>query len=216
MHWTTYLWPGLPSLWLRGSWAGLVVAVGFTALANVLLLATLVYREWISSDALWIGYGALTLVWLLAWWQSRWERRAVLADATGEDAPLSPGKEKKRIRLEELFREAQRKYIESDWVAAEQLLLKLLKSDSRDVEGRLLLATLWRHQGRTQEAERQLQRLERLESAQDWQREIAAERKHLQQALALPEPDQTETIPLENDNTENDTTDDSPDQRLAA
>ena len=216
MHWTTYLWPGLPSLWLRGSWAGLVVAVGFTALANVLLLATLVYREWISSDALWIGYGALTLVWLLAWWQSRWERRAVLADAAGEDTPLSPGAEKKRNRQEELFREAQRKYIESDWVAAEQLLLKLLKSDSRDVEGRLLLATLWRHQGRTQEAARQLQRLERLESAQDWQREIAAEREHLSQASTLPEPGQTETIPLENDNTENDTTDDSPDQSLAA
>lgn len=223
MHWTAYLWPGLPGLWLRGSWAGLVVAVGFTSLANVLLLATLVYREWISVDALWVGYGALAVVWLLAWWQSRWERRAVLAGGSDDPIALSPKAEKKRNRQEELFREAQRRYLENDWVAAEQLLLKLLKADSRDVEGRLLLATMWRHQQRYQEAQRQLDRLARLEAAQTWQREIAAERRRLEQALALPEPAENETIATDSDTTdgketskEEDKTDDSSDRRLAA
>ena len=216
MHWTAYLWPGLPSLWLRGSWVGLTVAVGFTTLANTLLLATLVFREWISNDALGIGYGALAVVWLLAWWQSRWERRAVLADAAGNDIPLSPAAEKKRNRQEELFREAQRRYIENDWVGAEQLLLKLLKGDSRDVEGRLLLATLWRHQGRHHEALRQLDRLERLEAAQTWQREITAEREYLQQALALPEPDAAETITSEKEATGKDSPDELSDRPMAA
>ena len=40
MHWTASLWPGLPQLWGRGSWAALCVSVGFTAVACVLLAAT--------------------------------------------------------------------------------------------------------------------------------------------------------------------------------
>ena len=71
MHWTAYLWPGLPHLWIRGSWAGLAVAVGFMALANTMLLASFVYREWITGDALWIGYWALAATWLLVSHQAR-------------------------------------------------------------------------------------------------------------------------------------------------
>ena len=48
-----YLWPGLPQVWLRGSWVGLTLAVGFTALANVLLAATLVWDEWLPARARW-------------------------------------------------------------------------------------------------------------------------------------------------------------------
>ena len=156
------------------------MAVGFTALVNVLLLATFVYRQWIPDDAISIGYGASVTVWLIAWWQSRWERRANLADAAGEPIPESPASVKKRKEQDKLFREAQQRYLESDWLGAEQLLLRLLKADARDVEGRLMLVTLWRHQGRTQEALRQLDKLERLEAAQHWQQEIAAERKRLE------------------------------------
>ncbi len=75
-----------------------------------------------------------------------------------------------------MFREAQGHYLSNDWVATEQVLLKLLKQDARDAESRLMLATLWRHQGRSAEALRQLDRLERLEAAENWQHEIAAER----------------------------------------
>ena len=39
-----------------------------------------------------------------------------------------------------------------------------------------MLATLWRHQQRSAEALRQLDRLERLEAAAKWQHEITAER----------------------------------------
>jgi thioredoxin-like negative regulator of GroEL len=98
--------------------------------------------------------------------------------------------------LDQLFREAQTRYLENDWVAAEQLLLKLLKQDARDVEGRLMLATLWRHQGRREEALRQLDRLGRLEAADKWRDEIAAERRRLQlpDTIALPDREETEII----------------------
>lgn len=205
-----YFWPGLPQLWLRGSWAGLAIAVGFTALVNVLMLATLVFRDWIPLEQLLGGYGAVAVGWLAGWWQYR--RRsldgvaeseqpatAVLRDATA--AEVGQTSEPR----EQLYREAQQEYLRGDWVAAEQVLLKLLKLEKRDAEARLMLATLWRHQGRHREAMRQLDTLSRLETADRWHHEIAVERQENAAALAdedevtsqqnvtTPEPAEPET-----------------------
>ncbi|MCA9231228.1 MAG: hypothetical protein KDA57_11285 [Planctomycetales bacterium] len=175
LHWTAYLWPGLPQLWVRGSWAGLAVAVGFTALANILLLASLLYTEWLAGDLRLVGAGTLAAVWLLALWQNRAERLRSLPDLADQTAPEGDSVQPPSER-DEWFREAQQCYLRDDWVAAEQHLLKLLKCDARDIESRLMLATLWRHQGRGEEALRQLDRLERFEAAETWKYEIAAER----------------------------------------
>ncbi|NOY30388.1 MAG: hypothetical protein GXP28_09500 [Planctomycetes bacterium] len=184
LHWTACLWPGLPLLWNQGSWVGLAVAVGFTALANVLLLASLVFTEWLTSNVRLTGLGVLTVVWLLAWWQSRGER---VRGRVGVAEEESPEGEQPADEREEWFREAQQRYLENDWVATEQLLLKLLKQDARDVESRLMLATLWRHQGRGEEALRQLDRLERLEAASTWKYEIEAEREAIVSAVRKDE-----------------------------
>lgn len=172
------------------------MAVGFTALANTLLLASLVWREWLSGDALRIGYAALAVIWLTAWWLSRAQRREARAESTTDGSTGPAEAEGRTSQADQMFREAQQRYLENDWIAAEQLLLKLLKQDARDVDARLMLATLWRHQGRREEALRQLDRLERLEAADKWRQEIAAERLRLQQAttLALPERAETEII----------------------
>jgi len=208
LHWTACLWPGLPTLWNRGSWAGLAVAVGFTALANGLLLATLVYTEWLTGQVRLIGLGVLAVVWLLAWWQSREERIRGSASATEE--PLAERPDPLAEQREEWFREAQRCYLADDWVATEQLLLKLLKQDARDAESRLMLATLWRHQGRGEEALRQLDRLERLEAASIWKYEIEAERE----AIAGTRSDDSGEI---NDNlNDNETSSDDTSRPMAA
>jgi len=186
----------------------LAVAVGFTALANTLLLSTFVYSEWISGKFRLIGFAMLAAVWLLAWWQSRGLRRALAAKpADGSVGPVVT--DSRSSQQDQWFRDAQRCYLANDWVAAEQLLLKLLKQDARDVEGRLMLATLWRHQGRCDAATRQLDRLERLEAAQRWQHEIAAEREKLNQIEqlnkttdALTEREETETPQTEIPQTE--------------
>ena len=200
MHWTAYLWPGLPHLWMRGSWVGLAVAVGFTALANTMLLASVVYRQWITGDALWVGYSALAAAWLVAWWQGLAARRGSIAEAAVDELSEPAPADEKRSQLDQMFREAQQCYLESDWVATERLLLKLLKRDARDIEARLMLATLWRHQGRHDEALRQLERLERLEAAEKWRHEIAAERRQLEQiTFALPERVETKNIGTPNE-----------------
>lgn len=167
------------------------MAVGFTALLNFLLLATLVYRQWLPSQVQLIGLALLATIWLLARWQSRAERRASLAVAEDAETGIGTADQLPEVR-DKLFRDAQGHYLRNDWVATEQLLLKLLKQDARDVESRLMLATLWRHQGRSAEALRQLDRLERLEAAVDWQGEIAAERIAIEEfAEAEAETDKT-------------------------
>jgi hypothetical protein len=181
-----YFWPGLPQLWLRGSWAGLVIAVGFSALVNVLILGTCVFHEWIPREQMLGGSGLVAVSWLVGWWQYRRQTvdesaaRVVASESSGTTVAVGLASEPR----EQLFREAQQVYLRGDWVAAEQKLLKLLKLDDRDAEARLMLATLWRHQGRYREAVRQLEKLSRLEVADAWLHEIAVEREENAAALA--------------------------------
>ena len=175
LHWSAYIWPGLPQVWLRGSWVGLTLAVGFTALANLLLVATLVWNEWLPSRARGIGLATLAVIWVVAWVDARANWRQLIAEwSAGESNAATPD-----TRGDQWFREAQVAYLAGDWVSAEQTLLKLLRHDPRDAESRLLLATLWRHEGRHDAAIEHLDRLDCLETAAPWRNEIASERERL-------------------------------------
>jgi hypothetical protein len=183
LHWSMHFWPGLAQLWLRGSWVGLVVAVGFTALANLLAAATFVWTEWLADNVRWSALAALAVVWLLSWIESRADWRRLLAELSAGEAGLPEPSE----LSDRWFREAQTAYLAGDWVAAEQALLKLLKQDARDAEARLMLATLWRHQDRTEAAAQQLDQLERLETAAPWKSEISWERERISTAGVIQE-----------------------------
>lgn len=175
LHWSMHLWPGLAQLWLRGSWVGLLVAVGFTALANVLAAATFVWTEWLPSDVRWTALGVMAGIWLLAWIDARADWRRAIAELAGdEDATGDPTEQS-----DQWFREAQVAYLANDWFVAEQLLERLLKLNPRDAEARLMLATLWRHQNRLGAAIEELNRLERLEAAAPWKSEISWERERI-------------------------------------
>jgi hypothetical protein len=176
-----HLWPGLPQLWTRGSWGGLTLAVGFTALVNVLAIATFVWTEWLVSNIRWAALGTLAVVWLLAWLESRADWRRLLAEFTAGEGSVSDPVE----QADRWFRDAQGAYLAGDWVSAEQTLLKLLKQDPRDAEARLMLATLWRHEGRLEAAAEELDRLARLETAAAWTTEIAWERERIYSASVV-------------------------------
>jgi cytochrome c-type biogenesis protein CcmH/NrfG len=81
-----------------------------------------------------------------------------------------------------LFREALHEYLQGSWFEAEAKLGHLLRLDPRDVEGRLLLATLLRHNERHAESIEHLDRLSRLRGADRWSEEIAAERRAIAEA----------------------------------
>lgn len=170
-----HLWPGLPQLWTRGSWVGLTLAVGFTALANLLAATTFVWNEWLSSNVRWAALGTLAVAWLLAWVEGRADWRRLVAElSASKGATVDVAEQSDRW-----FREAQAAYLAGDWVSTEQTLLKLLKQEPRDAEARLMLATLWRHEGRREAAAEQLDRLALLETAEPWRHEIAQERERI-------------------------------------
>jgi len=174
-------------VWLRGSWVGLLLAVGFTAIGNVLLAATLVWDEWLPARGRWIGLAGLAVIWVVAWIEGRAEWRRLIAQwkegADEADNYSDPVREQG-------YREAQTAYLAGDWVSAERRLLELLRYDARDAEARLLLATLWRHENRHDAALRELDVLERLETAAPWAFEIARERERI--AAASVNTDQNE------------------------
>ncbi len=159
----------------------MTLAVGFTALVNVLAAATLVWTEWLAGNVRWAAVGTLAVVWLLSWVESRADWRRLLSELSLVEPVAADAAE----TANRWFREAQAQYLAGDWVSAEQALLKLLKQDSRDAEARLMLATLWRHEGRQDAAIEELDRLELLETAAPWKNEIAWERERIRSASVV-------------------------------
>jgi len=162
----TFLWPGLPQLWVDGTWSGLALAVGFGILVDVWLLTTLVWVELVERSWVPVGWIGLGLVWLSSACFSMWLRRSEPAEVARQSA-------------EDLFRAALAEYLKGNWFEAEKILVSLLAEHPRDVEARLMLATLLRHTRRYREANDELSRLELIEASRTWTVEIASERQRL-------------------------------------
>lgn len=164
--WATYLWPGLPQLWLQGAWSGLALALAAAGLLDVLLLSTLVWIEWFEPWMVKLG-------WLFA--AGLWAGSAITAARCRRSGnALGTG-----TSVEGLFRKAQGEYLQGDYFQAEATLNETLALNERDAEARLLLATLLRHTKRYDEAESQIRQLSRLETAARWHIEITSERARL-------------------------------------
>ena len=83
------------------------------------------------------------------------------------------------------FTEALDYYLKGDYYQAERMLELLLRRNLRDLDARLMLATLMRHTGRFEEAVRQLDTLARFEGAGKWDLEMRQERERLANAKTL-------------------------------
>jgi uncharacterized protein HemY len=164
MPWALLLWPGLPQLWLRGEWAGLAKAVGAAVVLNGVLLCSLGWGELVSSavrNVLWLAVGLFwTASAAVAYVQMR--RRA----------------DRKRITpAKDTFAQALDLYLKGDYFQAECLLVEMLGRNERDMDARLLLATMYRHNKRYDEAAKHLDTLRRFEGAEKWVLEIERERQ---------------------------------------
>jgi len=128
-----------------------------------------------------------------------------LGDAQRVQQQLTPG----RGRLDELFTRSQHYYLAGNWVDAERTLCDLLRQDRDDIEGKLLLAMVWRATDRRTKATRALRRLARREDAAAWHFEVEAELSRMAPeqpeeievppSASLPESEQTPTDPPETD-----------------
>ncbi|NDC63104.1 MAG: tetratricopeptide repeat protein, partial [Planctomycetia bacterium] len=158
----TLLWPGMPWLWLRGSLAGLVLALAFGLAIDVAVLTTWVWTELVDvriSLALWASTAA---VWLIATGSA----------LSAFPPPLRTGRDE---ATDALFVKARDAYLARDWLAAETRLRTLLELSPTDGEAQLLLGTLLRRVGRLEEARRALQTLSRSDSGASWSTTIARE-----------------------------------------
>lgn len=185
--WIAYLWPGLPQLWSRGSWLALAIAIAAAAALNFLLLSTFAWSSWperMSSGArpaLWIALGLTWLGW--AGGSAVLGRRQATGEQAGGDRDPYP--------------EAVNHYLKGDYFRTEQILLGSLRRNPRDLESRLLLATLYRHARRREEARRQLDTIEKLEGANHWAAEIESERRLLEDSSRKDGPGDREQVGCE-------------------
>ena len=163
--WWLSLWPGLRGTWTAGRLSSLVVAIVSGCAAQLVVVVCFVWPEMLQQPLptvvcfgvvlFWCGYGAWDLVG-----QRRRQHISL------------------PIQTDALFQSAQLEYLKGDRAAAERTLTRLLSKDADDVEARLLLATIYRHLNRTDEASRELDLLETSPGAQSWTAEIRRERSY--------------------------------------
>lgn len=166
---STLLWPGLPWLWLRGSRAGLLVAVAFAIVLDTAIVSTWVWSELVELEVAVGLWAAAAAIWLLG----------TISAVSAFPPPLTLTQD---AATERMFVEARDAYLARDWLAAETKLLALLTLRPVDGEAQLLLASLLRRVGRSGEAEKALSKLARSDSGLRWHSAIARERRLLARA----------------------------------
>jgi hypothetical protein len=160
--WITCLWPGLPRLWFRGQAVGLFTAAFCAIWLNATLVDAFLSPVLANPSVRMANWVVLSVFWLVSF--RRGARR--LSQFCRGDAQYN----------DELFARAQAEYLRGQWFEAESLLLRLVREEPSDVEGRLLLATLYRHTRRPDLARAQLDRIERMPEGARWHWEVRRER----------------------------------------
>ena len=109
MPWAVYLWPGLPQLAGRGSWAALAVAIGAAALLCVALLGTFVWTELLTANL-------RILYWLLLLAPVEWFRGTVWRGSDHRRSDCRPEPEGSK----DLFRQSLDHYLQGNWFEAQR------------------------------------------------------------------------------------------------
>lgn len=168
--WWLYLWPGLPGLWLRGQIRGLCVAILFTLLLNLALVATFVWPEWVPFALVIACWALAAVIWISSAWNSHYKFAAETA------LP------KNAASLEAQLVAAQGLYLRRHWLEAESALSGLAEhaaDDRTTILARLMLAALFRRTERWSDAQQQLDYLANLPERGKWDAEIRREQARL-------------------------------------
>ena len=170
VHYVTCLWPGLPELWWRGRLSALPAAIAFALAVNFVLVTRFIFPQWLPSGlatmAFWIGL----ITWgFLIVRNIRELPEIVFPRAVSEEPDVFPA--------------AQQAFLKGDWKTAEQLLNDVLAIEHRDSPALLLLAGVYRQTERFESAEMLMKEISRLEVADGWFLEVAAEKQRLEQAF---------------------------------
>lgn len=158
----TLAWPGLPWLWLRGSAAGLVLAIAFAVVIDAAMLTTFIWTELVDLQVAVGFWTAAAAIWIVA-----------TVSAVSAFPPALPiGRD---ATVDAMFIAARDAYLSRDWLSAESKLRAALELAPTDGEAQLLLATLLRRVGRLDEAREALGKLSRSDAGAPWRSAIVRE-----------------------------------------
>ena len=182
-QWVLCGWPGLAPLWLRGSWSSLALAVGFSALLNIALVATFAWPTLLGDSFPAVAWPLIFAIWVSSSVVScrlvgSWVGPPAMA---AEAKVVEKGDFLDENQPDTLFNRAQGEYLKGNWLEVERLLKGRLKQKDRDVESRLLLATLYRHTDRLELARAELDSLKRFDESVHWNFEICNEYERINQ-----------------------------------
>ena len=166
-------------VWRRGAWSALLLALGSALLLNVALIGSLVWTDLYPAMVQKGAWVAVVVVWVGAAVAAR--ARDARLHAAGPDGQ------------DDEFATAIEHYLKGNWFETECVLAGLLRRNPRDAEAGLMLATLYRHAGRIEEAATQLERLERMDESGKWGLEISRERLWLAENRQQPPDDPVES-----------------------
>ena len=173
MRWGPVLmccWPGLARLWLRGQWSSLLMAIGFAILLNLALVSTFLWPSSLGETFPLVAWPMIIIVWSASAW---------VACKSSPDV-MAVGRQPRQNQVETtdtLFNQAQREYLKGHWTEAESILSRRLESEPRDMESRLLYATMLRHMRRLDDAREELKLLQKFDESIRWEFEIHRERQ---------------------------------------
>lgn len=158
----TLIWPGLPWAWLRGSWAGLILAFAFAICLNLCIITAWIWTSFIDLEMTFGIWTATAIIWIVS---------TVSAMSTFPQPLISSRDEV----TDKFFVDARDAYLAGDWLQAETKLQTILALSPTDGEAQLLFGTLLRRVGRFVEAKKSLEKLERSDSGKPWQHAIRHE-----------------------------------------
>ena len=182
----TLVWPGMPWLWLRGSFAGLVLAVAFALALDVAVFTTWIWSELVDFRLSLAVWTATAMVWLIA----------TASAMTGFPPPIPHGHD---AATDTLFVKARDAYLARDWLAAETKLRALLDLSPTDGEAQMLLGTLLRRVGRLDEAATAFEALSRSDAGAPWLPAIARELERIASARRPAADGDQATLPMTRD-----------------
>lgn len=184
LRFLTLFWPGLPWVWLRGSRAGLVLAVAFAICLDMAVVTTWIWTEFVDTRVTLGIWTAAAVIWLVA-----------TASAMASFPP--PLTSRRDAATEQLFVDARDAYLARDWLKAETKLQTLLAISPTDGEAQLLFGTLLRRAGRFNEAKIALEKLARSDAGLPWRHAIGRELQCLNRTeQQRHEATADETLPL--------------------
>ena len=185
-------WPGLPGLWYRGQASSLLVAAGFSILFNLALVSTFLWPWSLGETFPLVTWPIILLIWMTSACVTYKSLPDLMSVAP---IPTHP-EDLSSISNDTLFIQAQSEYLKGHWPEAESLLRRNLQTSSRDIEARLLLATLLRHNRRLDDASEELENLLKYDQSINWISEIRREQQlielifehEIEQEVKSPEP----------------------------